>query len=238
MLGGMPEHTIVPPFPDAEISAQRRGRPLVYGDPLGGAPSRWCVDLPNADPVIDFPTHAEAFKFAYEWASQWRAERIRASSAPMSGGTVTVAGQVPEWRAQPMTGTAADTRLAASRAVHDAVRGPQRRTLVNATGGAIVLRYVVSTPDVAVGLAMAVRPHEARQPYMDGGRATWCYSTPQHDLHDDDVRRDDCDLLPGGVCYGDSGFLIGTELRDLLLEHGEDALWPRLETLLDEAVAR
>ena len=39
-----------------------------------------------------------------------------------------------------------------------------------------------------------------------------------------DQEAQDCDLLPGGKCVGDVGFMIGDTLFDALVEGGEQAL--------------
>jgi hypothetical protein len=40
--------------------------------------------------------------------------------------------------------------------------------------------------------------------------------------------------ITGGKCYSDVGFCMGSELMPLLIEKGEDAIWARLEELLNE----
>lgn len=53
-------------------------------------------------------------------------------------------------------------------------------------------------------------------------------------LFDFDAESGDCDLLPGGKCYSDTGFLAGTEAFDLLCKEGEEAIWKLLESWYED----
>lgn len=43
-----------------------------------------------------------------------------------------------------------------------------------------------------------------------------------------------CDMLPGGQCFGDAGYLIGDRALTALLEGGDTALWVFLREIYDE----
>lgn len=40
---------------------------------------------------------------------------------------------------------------------------------------------------------------------------------------------DDCELVPGGKCYGDGGYLVSDKFLEVLVEQGDEAAWAWLE---------
>lgn len=61
-----------------------------------------------------------------------------------------------------------------------------------------------------------------------GGAVNWHFADPT----DIDAEGVPCDVIEGGRCYGDVGFLIGSDLFDLLCTEGDEAVWARLRELL------
>ena len=66
---------------------------------------------------------------------------------------------------------------------------------------------------------------------VSGGAVEWHSPVPLWEDHE--PRADKCPIT-GAACYGDVGFLLGSELLDLLRTDGDDAVWKRLRSLLDE----
>lgn len=44
---------------------------------------------------------------------------------------------------------------------------------------------------------------------------------------------EECDILPGGICNGTSGGLVGNDFLRKLVREGEEAAWSYLEELID-----
>lgn len=61
-----------------------------------------------------------------------------------------------------------------------------------------------------------------------GGAVDWHMSTPSFDNHD---RIDHCVVLDG-PCYPDVGYLVGSDLFDLLRTDGDEAVWLKMRDLL------
>ncbi len=64
-----------------------------------------------------------------------------------------------------------------------------------------------------------------------GGAVQWPTPGPQYEGHEGS--REPCSIT-GSTCYVSSGFLLASELLDLLRIEGDDAVWKRLRDLLDE----
>jgi hypothetical protein len=48
---------------------------------------------------------------------------------------------------------------------------------------------------------------------------------------------DKCDLLPGGECYGDTGYTLSDQVLERLVEGGDEAVWPFLVEIYQEWMA-
>lgn len=64
-----------------------------------------------------------------------------------------------------------------------------------------------------------------------GGAVDWHAPVPMYEGQE--RSQDECVWL-GGPCYTDSGFMLGSELFDLLRVEGDEAVWSRLRELMDQ----
>lgn len=70
---------------------------------------------------------------------------------------------------------------------------------------------------------------------LEGHGGAMCTHSPTQ-IFEHDPKGDKCDLLPGGRCFGDIGFLIGDDLFDVLVAGGDEALWKRMATIYESVV--
>lgn len=66
------------------------------------------------------------------------------------------------------------------------------------------------------------------------GPVVWHHPTQREDYF---AGPDECELLPGGKCWGDAGYLLGNDAYDALCEGGEDGLWVFLRRMYDQGFA-
>lgn len=65
-----------------------------------------------------------------------------------------------------------------------------------------------------------------------GGAVDWHSPVPRWD---DQAQAQETCPITGTACYLDSGFMLGSDLFDLLCAEGDEAVWKRLRALLDDA---
>lgn len=77
--------------------------------------------------------------------------------------------------------------------------------------------------------------HQESWPSSDpnGGAVDWHTPFPQYEDHE--LAQESCPVT-GTRCYLGTGYLLGSELFDLLCVEGDDAVWRRLRSLLDETI--
>lgn len=59
-----------------------------------------------------------------------------------------------------------------------------------------------------------------------------CHSPTR--LHDYDTKSENCDVIEGGVCYGDGTYTEAEPVFQLLVEQGDEAVWKKLEEYYGE----
>jgi hypothetical protein len=70
-----------------------------------------------------------------------------------------------------------------------------------------------------------------RDLYPSAGGVVWHYSHPVEEYMES-TAQSGCTLIASGVCYGDTGYLIGDSVMDALFDGGQEAVFARLEELI------
>ena len=69
--------------------------------------------------------------------------------------------------------------------------------------------------------------------YPTGSDLGYHALVPQYEGQED-YRRDDCTLMPGGTCYYDGSGLAAERVATAFIEHGEPAVWAALESRYED----
>lgn len=78
----------------------------------------------------------------------------------------------------------------------------------------------------------AGRVADGREPYYFGPpnpQVVSLHMLEKDEAHDWWYGPDDCDVLPGGQCYGDHGYLVADDFLIALMEGGHEGAWAWLE---------
>lgn len=109
--------------------------------------------------------------------------------------------------------------------------------------GSVEMRFILKGPECAITWGIitgwnlpetneALKAEEFQDVMKPMGTAVCIHSaTNNRDYYGDPIP---CDVLDQGECYGDCGYIAGSEFFDVLVREGEEALWAKMQEWYDD----